>query len=662
MPSVPLAATPKRTRRLTITVRLAVIVLIFVGIIGALAAIVALSLRLSTGARAYVGGEGLWSKAQKDAVYYLTRYGQSGQAEDYQHYLDAIVIPLGDRRARLAMEQGLYGDDAILQGFVEGGNAAVDVPELVLLFRYFRRIDHFATAIDIWREAERQLMELLDIADELHAGIESGRLPAARRQQLLERIAEINARVAPLERDFSIAIGRGARWMQQTLPVMLLAITALMLAGGLWVVWRISRELQQGILRLREGALRVSLGDLSHRIEIQSDDELGDLATVFNEMIVRRRLAEDALRETTEFRDKVMESATNAIIAFDLQGRFTLVNRQACAITGYAENELLGMNFAALIPPAELPTVRELFEQAASGAGGAINHEAQILRKDGRIITVTFSNAPLFKNGRVIGVAGTAEDITERKRAAAELAARAEELARSNTELEHFAYVASHDLQEPLRSVASFAQLLARRFGGRDADADEFVGYITAEVQRMRQLIEGLLTYSRIAREKERVEPADLDRLLDAALAHLKAAIDESGATIRRQPLPTLPVQAQQITQLFQNLVGNALKFRGEAPPQIEIGAEHQEGLWLLSVRDHGIGIDPLYADRIFVLFQRLHARENYPGSGIGLAICKKIVERHGGRIWVEPAYPGSVFKFTFPAKESLPPQAVPKS
>jgi len=167
MPSVPPAATPKRTRRLTITVRLAMIVLIFVGIIGALAAVVALSLRLSTGARAYVGGEGLWSKAQKDAVYYLTRYGQSGHAEDYQHYLDAIVIPLGDRRARHAMEQGQYDDDAIVQGFVEGGNAAEDVPELVLLFRYFRRIDHFDTAIKLWREAERQLMELLDIADEL---------------------------------------------------------------------------------------------------------------------------------------------------------------------------------------------------------------------------------------------------------------------------------------------------------------------------------------------------------------------------------------------------------------------------------------------------------------------------------------------------------------
>ncbi|HSW14192.1 MAG TPA: ATP-binding protein, partial [Solimonas sp.] len=285
-----------------------------------------------------------------------------------------------------------------------------------------------------------------------------------------------------------------------------------------------------------------------------------------------------------------------------------------------------------------------------SGEGGAVNFETSILRKDGSRTTITFSNAPLRKNGRVIGVAGTAEDITERKHAEAELAAHAEELARSNTELEHFAYIASHDLQEPLRTVASFTQLLARRFAGRDPDADEFVGYITAEVQRMRQLIEGLLAYSRVTREKQKVEPAALDRLLDTALANLKTSIDESRASFHRQPLPTLPVQSQLITQLFQNLVGNAIKFHGEAPPQIDIGAELQDDAWLFWVRDHGIGIDPIYAERVFVLFQRLHNREVYSGSGIGLAVCKKIVERHGGRIWVEPAYPGSIFRFTLPA------------
>ncbi|HSW12019.1 MAG TPA: HAMP domain-containing protein, partial [Solimonas sp.] len=320
--TAPPTASGLRQRRLTITAKLAVIVLIFVAIIAALAAVVALSLRLSSGARAYVGGEGLWSKAQKDAVYYLSRYAQTGEADDSLRYRQAIRIPLGDRHARLEMEKPDYDPAEVERGFVAGGNAAADVPDMIFLFRHFSGFGEFATAIRVWREAEQLILELDRIAGELHAG----HMPPQRRQQLLQGIADINTRVAPLEHQFSVSIGDGARWVQHTLPALLLSITAVMLLAGLWVVWRISRDLQQGILGLREGALRVSRGDLAHRIEIASRDELGDLATVFNEMIVRRRLAEDALRDTTEFRDKVMESATNAIFAFDLQGRFTLLN------------------------------------------------------------------------------------------------------------------------------------------------------------------------------------------------------------------------------------------------------------------------------------------------------------------------------------------------
>lgn len=639
-----------RAHQLSITAKLAAIVVVFVAIVFALVAVVMLSLRLASGARAYVGGEGVWSKGQKDAVYYLSRYAQSGNAADYQRYLDAMAVPLGDREARLEMERSSYNEETVRQGFVAGGNAAQDVPDMIFLFRNFQWIDDIGGAIEVWRQAERQLMVIEEIASELHSAHTAGQLTPQRRDQLLERIATINAVVGPLEREFSVTIGRAARWMQHSLPMAIALFAAVLLAAGLWVAWVISQDLRRSILTLREGALRVSQGDLTHRIDLRTGDELGELAVVLNEMIVRRRLAEEGLRETTEFRNKVMQSATNAIFAFDLQGRFTLVNRQTCVITGYDEPELLGMSFLPLIPLEQRSMVQALFEAAASGRGAASNVETPIQRKDGSTTTIIFSNAPLMKGGTVIGVAGTAEDITERKRATAELAERAEELARSNTELEHFAYVASHDLQEPLRTVASFTQLLARRFSDRDPDANEFVGYITAEVLRMRGLIEGLLSYSRVTREKQVPEPTPLDQLLDAALASLRTTIAESGATIRHQPLPTLPVQGQLITQLFQNLVGNAIKFRGENPPVIDIDVQPDGDAWQFSVRDNGIGIDPLYAERIFVLFQRLHTREVYAGSGIGLAICRKIVERHGGRIWVEPGYPGSVFRFTLPA------------
>jgi light-regulated signal transduction histidine kinase (bacteriophytochrome) len=230
-----------------------------------------------------------------------------------------------------------------------------------------------------------------------------------------------------------------------------------------------------------------------------------------------------------------------------------------------------------------------------------------------------------------------AVELDERRRAEQLLAHYAEDLKRSNAELEEFAYVASHDLQEPLRMVSSFTQLLGKRYQGKlDQDADDFITYAVEGATRMQRLLQDLLAYSRVGTRGKPLAPKDCNVIFDQARTNLLTALEESGAQVGSGPLPTVQGDEVQLIQLFQNLLANALKFRGEQPPVIQVSAQEDDGAWRFAVRDNGIGIAPAHQERIFMIFQRLHRRSEYPGTGIGLAICKKIVERHGGRLWVD--------------------------
>ncbi len=246
-------------------------------------------------------------------------------------------------------------------------------------------------------------------------------------------------------------------------------------------------------------------------------------------------------------------------------------------------------------------------------------------------------------------------ELDERRRAEQQLARYAGELARSNAELEQFAYVASHDLQEPLRMVSSFTQLLGKRYRGKlDQDADEFIGFAVDGATRMQRLINDLLAYSRVGTRGKPFKPVDCQGIFREARDNLMKAIEESGAVITQEPLPTVLGDEVQLLQLFQNLVANAIKFHGQAPPKIRVSAQKSGPEWVFAIQDNGIGIAPEHQERIFSIFQRLHHRSEYPGTGIGLALCKKIVERHGGRIWVE-SQPGqgSTFYFSIPGEDS---------
>jgi PAS domain S-box-containing protein len=283
--------------------------------------------------------------------------------------------------------------------------------------------------------------------------------------------------------------------------------------------------------------------------------------------------------------------------------------------------------------------------QASASAALASDRNSEIeAAVGGRVFELIL--APVAPEGYV-NVYG--RDITRRVRATEALQKTADDLVRSNQDLEQFAYVASHDLQEPLRIVAGYLQLIERRYKDKlDADAHEFIAFAVDGAHRMQDLINDLLAYSRVGTQGHAMVATDVQAVLDRVTAGLAPLIQESGAVLTHGPLPTLSADPVQLGQLFQNLFSNAIKFRGEAPPAIHIRAERQDGRWLFRVKDNGIGIAPEYAERVFIIFQRLHMREKYAGTGIGLAICKRIVERHGGKIWVESkADAGSTFCFT---------------
>ncbi len=318
---------------------------------------------------------------------------------------------------------------------------------------------------------------------------------------------------------------------------------------------------------------------------------------------------------------------------------------------GYRPDEMIGRPVWEFIVDAD--SSRRAFTAKIGGEktiGGAF--ERTYRRKDGTNLPVTVEDRPVRDSeGGIVSIRSTIQDITERKRAEAALARRTAELARSNAELEQFAYVVSHDLNEPLRMVTSYLQLIESRYKGQlDSDADEFISFAVDGARRMQRLIKDLLAYSRIQRRGRPFASTELDGVLKRVLLDLAVAIGENEAEITHDPLPTIEADEMQMGQLLQNLICNAIKFRRDERPRIHVGCEDKGDFYAFSVRDNGIGIAEDQRGRIFDVFQRLHPTEEYPGTGIGLAICRRIVERHGGRIWIESEPgKGSTFLFRLP-------------
>jgi PAS domain S-box-containing protein len=390
---------------------------------------------------------------------------------------------------------------------------------------------------------------------------------------------------------------------------------------------------------------------LNHQRNLkESENRYRQAYEQLNTQMQERKHAEQALRESEDRYRDLVECSRYLICTHDLQGQILSVNQEGARLLGYNKTDLLNKNIRDLLEPRfrdefamYLDTIRKY--RVAKGL-------MQIRTAAGEYRIWEYHNTLRTEGVPSPIVRAIAHDVTERKAVEKALKDKTDELARSNEDLEQFAYVASHDLQEPLRTVTSYVQLLARRYQGRlDSDADEFIGFAADGAVRMWKLINDLLTYSRVGMRGNELEPTDSEAVLAQSVNDLKVSIEENGALVTHDPLPTVMADLPQLGQLFQNLIGNAIKFRSNEPPRVHISASRNGNGWTFSVRDNGIGIAPEYSERIFVIFQRLHSREEYAGTGIGLAICRKIVDRHGGRIWVNSEVgKGATFYFILPA------------
>lgn len=492
------------------------------------------SLRTLSSVRAFVAGEGLWSKAQKNAFYNLQKYARTYNNDDYLAFQNSMKVPLGDHKTLVELLKKNPDLDAARSGFIEGRNHPDDIDGMIQLFRRFHNVNYINRAITIWIDADTTITKVIPLSKKLYSEINSESPSEDRVETILEELDPLNKRLSVLEDDFSYTLGEGARWLEDLILTILFVIALTVEFTGLFLTISVSIGITKGLNEIIAISEKVAKANFNAKAKIYSTDEIGQLAFSFNKMIE------------------------------DLQ-----------------------------------------------------------------------------------------KNISKRTQVEYDLKLKTQELTRSNAELEQFAYVASHDLQEPLRMITSYMQLLEERYKDKlDSDANEFIEFAVDAANRMRMLIYSLLEYSKVNRV-QLFQTINTNNLLSEVLQDLSDTIKSNNATIKIEPLPEIYGDYVLIGQLFQNLILNAIKFKKEIDPEIIISAQKVNKEYVFSVKDNGIGIKKEHSKKIFEILQRLHSSDQYPGTGIGLAICKKIVERHGGTIWLESEVNiGSTFYFTIQRKE----------
>ena len=604
------------------------------------------SIHTLSSVRAYVEGEGLWSKAQKDASYHLLRYGIWQDEKDYEKFQEFIKVPLGDSKTRRELMKQNPDLQIARQGFIEGRNHPDDVNGMIKLFRRFNSISYINRAIYYWGEAEPAALKLIPIGDSLHNEINKASPSPEKINELLQKINPITEKITVSEDGFSFSLAEGARWLENIILKLLFIIALTVEVSGLLLTISISRSIQNGLSEIISATNSFAKGNLEARAKVFSLDEIGALAYSFNKMSAK---LEQSIKELEQAQNKfkgLLESAPDAIIIIDKDGIIKLVNAQAEKLFEYKRDDLLSQSISILIV--------DRHKNSGIDQGKLFFKLSQMHRlildvhgrkKNGHEFPIEINFGPLeTEDGLLVSVA--VRDISDRK--------YIKELERKNIELEQFVYIASHDLQEPLNTITSFISLIEEEYKDKlDKEGGAYINYIRESANRMTMLITDILEYSRIGR-KSQFEIMDCNEIVKQVIHDMHATIFETNTKIVCDKLPLIRGYPIEIRLLFQNLLSNAIKFRKKnISPNIKISICEENEYWHFTIEDNGIGINEKHKDKVFVIFQRLHNTRKYDGTGIGLAHCKKIIELHHGKIWVESIEDeGSKFHFTLPKME----------